>query len=129
MIGGSSGVVLEPLGNNTFTPGYIGMFQSLFNSNIAVVSTPVAYNGSISHFHVAISAAPGTGNSWTFHVFVNGGNLNYSCAITGAATSCTDAATSPALTEGNLVAVEVTYNGTQAPHAPGMFASWSARYG
>jgi hypothetical protein len=77
------------LTNNATT--FVGPYLSPGNgdpteANVAVKLVGSATFGSL---HVEVGGAPGSGKTWTFTLRDNTTDTSLSCAITGAATSCT----------------------------------------
>ncbi len=99
--GGSSSYVSN--GSTTYIPmGY--QADSTVSTEIRV---PMPLAGTISNFYVSISAAPGTGNSYTFNVLNNGVATGITCTIAGSATSGNDTSNTELYAAGENISVEV----------------------
>jgi hypothetical protein len=74
----------------------------------AVASNVMPTAGTIDELYVAISAAPGSGKTWTFFVFYNGSASAITCTITGtSATTCHDILDSQAVSLNDTVSMQV----------------------
>jgi hypothetical protein len=72
----------------------------------ALVQGVASSTGAISNFTASLSAAPGS-NTLTFTWRLNGTSQTVTCAITGAATTCSDTTHNFAIVQGNLLDVQV----------------------
>ncbi len=95
------------------TTNYYGMFHGFRGTAHGDVESRVGAAGALTAFSAAITTAPPTG-SWAFTLFKNGAAQAMTCSITGANTSCLDAASCVDLTTGDEIAVEVVPTGATA---------------
>ena len=91
--GPSGPTVLSGGGNLTdnTNDSYVAWGSFLVASKESTVAIPVPFGGTVSNLQVVVTAAPGTGASWTFTVDKNGSATVLACSIAGVATTCSDA--------------------------------------
>lgn len=90
-----------------YSPGTYALSPMGAGSGSITMSTA----GSITKLYVEMTANPGAGNTWTFTVRVNGSASAVTCAVTGAATTCSDTAHSASVSAGDYVEVATSYSG------------------
>lgn len=78
----------------------------------------IASAGTISHFGLTLTAAPGATKSWTAKVFVNGVASGIQVVISNTDTSGSDIVNTAAVNAGDLVSVEFTATNTPASAVP-----------
>jgi hypothetical protein len=100
ILGGGSGGVLIGNGNNNYAP--------LFSAGLDVeasVRQLMPLSGTLSHLHIELSGGPGTGKTYSFFVRVDGVDSVVTCAISDAATNCSDSTNTVVINAGSLVAI------------------------
>lgn len=70
---------------------YSAVGTSFISGTENIVELPVPTGGTISNLHVVLTAAPGSGSSWTLTLNKNGAASALSCSIANAQTTCNDA--------------------------------------
>ncbi len=108
------------------TTNFYGLFHGYRGTTYTEVRSRVGTAGTLTAFSAAITTAPPTG-SWAFTLFKNGVAQTMTCSITGANTSCLDAASCTELAAGDEVAVQVVPTGASAnaggPRWTGVFTA------
>ncbi len=99
--GGSAGLAYPA---NSTTPQYIT--QTMSTAEVAVAQ-PVPYSGTLRRLVVATNASPGSGQSYTLTLRVNGADTAVSCQITGANQSCADIAHTTQIVVGQTYSVKI----------------------
>jgi hypothetical protein len=105
-------------------PTYISLFHGS-DSTESNVQYPVPAAGTATQLRARVVNAPGGSRSWTFTLRKNGAATAVSCAITGAATTCTSA-NSVAFAAGDLISMHVLLSGAGNP--PGTDGMWTAQF-
>lgn len=109
--------------NTYYAPPGGGGVPSTTEAN-SQVKSPAA--GTVANFQVTVSAAPGTGNSYTFTWRLAGADQTLTCAIADTATTCTDTTHSFNVSTGDLVDVKLVSAGTIITTP---MVSWLASWG
>ncbi|GJE38545.1 glycoside hydrolase family 55 protein [Methylobacterium persicinum] len=90
---------------NATAPQFVGAGIS---SNESTVNIPMPFAGTLRNLTVATNASPGTGQSYTAIVIVNGGQTALACTITGAVQACTDTSRAAPVAAGQTFSLQVT---------------------
>jgi hypothetical protein len=74
----------------------------------------IPYAGTLKNMITTVSAAPGSGNSITVTLQINGSSVNETCTISNTATSCQDTTHTDSVSVGGLVQVQAVYSTSAA---------------
>ena len=96
-----------------FLDGHAVVLSAVTNRQNLITSA-----GTISHFGVTLTVAPGVGKSWTAKVFVNGVASSIVATVSDTDTSASDTVNTAVVAAGDLVAVQFTATNTPATAIP-----------
>jgi hypothetical protein len=108
--------------NNAAT-SFLGAFVDGADASEAEVRVRIPVNGEISNLFVILDEAPVTG-TWDFTLRLDGADTPLGCSISLTATTCEDTTDSVAVSQGQVISIEVTP--TLAPTATEM--RWTATF-
>ena len=100
LLGGSTGMASGTWYG--FLDGHAVVLNAVTNRQNLITSA-----GTISHFGVTLTVAPGVGKSWTAKIFVNGVASSVVVTITGTDTSGSDTVNTAVVAAGDLVILQV----------------------
>ncbi len=78
----------------------------------------VPFSGTFLNFYANLNAAPGSGNSATFTLYVNGAATGLTVTISNASTSGSDLSHSASVTAGQTCEVQVVFSTSATSTAP-----------
>ena len=101
---------------------FVAMMSGNVNASESVVQLDVPVASTFSNLYVRLNASPGASKTYTFVVRKNGVDTALTCAISGAATACSDTVNTVTFVVGDLISIRATP--TSSPTARSM--QWSA---
>ena len=107
---GSSLALVQPSGSTTTYYVFLGA-----NTTETSVQQPSAIAGTVANLYVQLSAAPGTGRTWTATLMKNGVATAATCVVSNTATSCSDTAHPVTIVAGDKLDLREVTSSTSVP--------------